>query len=77
MYKASCAHVCSTWKKNIQANFMWNFHGKFISHEVHACALYSCKCNVNIFHLVRLQGAPSDGTDTDHGVTEDHAGLWL
>lgn len=44
MYKASCAHVCSTWKENIQANFMWNFHGKFISHEVHACALYSCKC---------------------------------
>lgn len=35
----------------------------------------SCKCNANIFHLVLLQGAPSDGTDTDHGAVEDHTGV--
>lgn len=30
-----------------------------------------------MWFCVRLQGAPSDGTDADHGATEDHAGLWL
>lgn len=62
-------------KKKHSGEFHVKFSWKITSHEVHACALYSCKCNVNIFHLVRLQGAPSDGTDTDHRVTEDHAGV--